>query len=389
MLKGKVLVLAALSFLVMLLPASTVRAAVFLDGFTESLVVDGLGRPTAMALAPDGRIFITDQDGAVLVVRDGALLAEPFITLETDSRNERGVVGIAVDPNYLENQWVYIYYTVPATATDPAHNRIVRYTHADDLAVPGSEQVILNLDPLGNDTNHNGGGMHFGPHDGMLYLGTGENAVTPNAQSLESRLGKILRFRPDGTIPTDNPFYAEAEGDNRMIWAMGLRNPYTFAFNAAGRMLINDVGSHFDVPPGWIPYEEVNEGIAGANYGWPVVEGAFDPAAHPAFTNPLFTYEHTGAEPDDHGCAPTGGVFYEPENLTFPPEYHGAYLFADHCSGWIRRLDPATGDVYRFIYQAPYGLLDLDVSAAGDLYYLARAGTYPTGTLFRVHYGSP
>ena len=152
------------------------------------------------------------------------------------------------------------------------HNRISRFTANGDVAVAGSEVVILDLDNLSGATNHNGGALHFGP-DGKLYAAVGENANGANAQSLTNLFGKMLRLNPDGTIPTDNPFFSTATGKNRAIWALGLRNPFTFAFNPAGsRMFINDVGQN--------TWEEINDGIAGANYGWPTTEG---PTTEPAF----------------------------------------------------------------------------------------------------------
>ena len=146
------------------------------------------------------------------------------------------------------------------------HNRISRFTANGDVAVAGSETVILELDNLSGATNHNGGALAFGP-DGKLYAAVGENANGANAQTLGNLLGKMLRLNKDGTIPTDNPFFTSATGRNRAIWALGLRNPFTFAFNRAGaELFINDVGQN--------TWEEINDGIAGANYGWPDTEGA-------------------------------------------------------------------------------------------------------------------
>ena len=136
-------------------------------------------------------------------------------------------------------------------------------------------------------TNHNGGALAFGP-DEKLYIAVGENAVASNAQSLGNRLGKILRLNKDGSIPSDNPFFSTASGVNRAIWALGLRNPFTFAFNASGTsMFINDVGQG--------TWEEINEGRAGANYGWPTTEGAttdprFDPPTTRLPAQRLFPY---------------------------------------------------------------------------------------------------
>ena len=240
---------------------------------------------------------------------------------------ERGLLGIAFDPNFASNNFLYVYYTV---STSPRHNRVSRFTANGDVAVPGSETIILELDNLTAATNHNGGAIHFGP-DGKLYIAVGENATASNAQTLSNMLGKILRINSNGTIPTDNPFFNTATGNNRSIWALGLRNPFTFAFQpGTGRMFINDVGQ--------TTWEEINDGIAGSNYGWPNEEG---PSANPLFRPPLFAYGHGfGATT---GCAIAGGAFYNPATVQFPQSFVGKYFFADLCSGWIRVFDPATG----------------------------------------------
>ena len=135
--------------------------------------------------------------------------------------------------------------------------------------------MIFELDNLSSATNHNGGALAFGP-DGKLYAAVGENANSANAQSLANVLGKMLRLNKDGSIPTDNPFFTSAAGKNRAIWALGLRNPFTFAFDPAGtEMFINDVGQN--------TWEEINDGLAGANYGWPETEGA---TTDPRFKSP-------------------------------------------------------------------------------------------------------
>jgi hypothetical protein len=282
-----------------------------------------------------------------------------------NSAGERGLLGIAFDPNFVSNQYVYVYYT----ATTPAlHNRISRFTANGDVALPGSEVVILELNNLSGATNHNGGAIHFGP-DGMLYAGVGENANGPNAQTLNNLLGKILRLNPDGTIPSDNPFYNIATGNNRAIWALGLRNPFTFTFQpGTGRMFVNDVGQD--------TWEEINDGIAASNYGWPATEG---PTGDPQYRSPLFYYGH--GESGTTGCAIAGGAFYNPSSPTFPGEYLGDYFFADFCSGWIRRFDPNDGSVADFAMDISLPV-DLMVSPDGGLYYLARG----SGAVFRIDY---
>ena len=208
--------------------AGPAAAATLPSGFSESLVATGLANPTAMQFAPDGRLFVCEQGGRLRVIKDGVLLPTPFVTLSVNSAGERGLLGVAFDPDFATNHYVYVYYTAPS----PVHNRISRFTANGDVAVPGSEFVLLDLNNL-SATNHNGGALNFGP-DGKLYAAVGENAVGSNAQSMNNLLGKMLRLNADGTIPADNPFFFSASGQNRAIWALGLRNPFTFAFNPVG-----------------------------------------------------------------------------------------------------------------------------------------------------------
>src|SRR5713226_8476517 len=175
-------------------------AATLPTGFVETQIASGLSSPTAMEFAPDGRLFVCLQGGNLRVVKNGALLPAPFVTLTVDSAGERGLLGVAFDPNFAANNFVYVYYTATTPAT---HNRLSRFTANGDVAVGGSEQTILDLNSLSSATNHNGGAIHFGP-DGKLYIGVGENANASNAQTLNNLLGKILRINADGSIPADN-----------------------------------------------------------------------------------------------------------------------------------------------------------------------------------------
>ncbi|MFL6247223.1 MAG: PQQ-dependent sugar dehydrogenase [Thermoanaerobaculia bacterium] len=335
-------------------------AATLPAGFSET-VISGLSNPTAMAMAPDGRIFVCQQGGALRVIKNNALLATPFITLTVNSDGERGLLGIAFDPDFLTNRYVYVYYT----ATTPAiHNRISRLTAAGDVAAPGSEVVLLDLNNL-SATNHNGGAIHFG-RDGKLYAAVGENAVSSNSQTLSNLLGKVLRLNKDGSIPSDNPFYGIASGVNRSIWALGLRNPFTFAFHPnSGRMFINDVGQS--------QWEEIDDGAAGANYGWPNTEG---PTNDPAYVSPLYFYANANAVE----CAIAGGTFYAPEVRQFPASYVESYFFSDLCGGWIHRLDQTvTSNGFATGINSP---VDQFVGHDGSLYYLARG----TGAVVRVRW---
>jgi glucose/arabinose dehydrogenase len=351
-----------LGILVMGFPVK-LSGATLPPGFTEANLTGTIPSPTAMAIAPDGRLFVCLQGGSLRVVKNGALLATPFVTVSVNSLGERGLLGVAFDPDFSINPFVYVYYT---TSTSPVHNRISRFTANGDVAVAGSEVVLMDLETL-SATNHNGGAIHFGP-DGKLYVAVGENANPPNAQTLANRLGKMLRLNPDGSIPPDNPFFSTATGVNRSIWALGLRNPFTFTFqHGTGRMFINDVGQS--------TWEEIDDGLRGANYGWPTTEGA---TTDPQFVSPLLAYPHSGGT--FNGCAITGGAFYNPVTVTFPAAYVGKYFFADYCAGFIKRFDPASRAVADFA-SGITSPVDLQVSAAGDLYYLAR-----NAGVFRVRY---
>lgn len=348
-------------------------------GFEQTQVATGISVPTTMAFAPDGRLFVAEQTGKLRVIsKSGRLLGQPFIDLSgrVDSRGERGLLGIAFDPDFSSNQHVYLYFTRKATGTEPAHNRIVRFTADGNKAVAGSGRLILRLNRLSDKQNHNGGALHFGK-DGKLYVAVGENANAKNAQSFKNLLGKMLRINKDGSIPKDNPYFdrEKVKGKNKAIWARGLRNPYTFAVRpGTGTIFINDVGQQ--------TWEEINRGIAGANYGWPYYEGPdrFDTSLQVPegfkHRKPIHYYEH------DPECAITGGTFYIPETVQFPASYVGDYFFADFCAGWIRTYDPATRSVKNFARGASRPV-DLKVDRAGSLYYLERTGG---GSVYRVEY---
>ena len=326
-------------------------------GFSRTVYVNQLHwQGTAMAWSPDGRLFICEQGGNVRVVKNGSLLDTPFVTVSTAVDGERGLLGVAFHPQFASNGWVYIYYT---TASGGTHNRISRLTASGDVALPGSEKVLVDLPPLSSATNHNGGALHFGP-DGKLYVAVGENANPSNSPSLTTVLGKLLRFNDDGSIPTNNPFYTSTTGLNRSIWARGLRNPFTFAFEpGTGLMYINDVGQN--------AWEEIDVGRAGADYGWPSTEGA---TTKSGIDSPLFTYGHSANSSLVTGMAIVGGAFYRPSTVMFPSAWVGDYFFGDYVAGWINRLDVSNGAaVYAFARLD--GLTDIQVGPDGALYVLA------------------
>ena len=337
------------------------------SGFTRNESwVTGLVNATAFAQAPDGRLFIAQQGGALRVVENGALLATPFVTVPVDSNGERGLIGVALHPGFATNHWIYVYST--RVAGGVSHNRISRFTAAGNVAT-GSEEALVDLPALSGATNHNGGGMHFGS-DGKLYVGVGDNANGAQAQNLALPFGKLLRFNDDGTIPADNPFATSQSGLGRAVWAYGLRNPYTFAVQpGTGTIYINDVGE--------VTWEEINVGIAGANYGWPASEGPDNVGS--GVRGPLFTYKHSDANPLGSGAggffkgfAIAGGAFY-PSTGAFPASYRNQYYFADYVSKFVGRVDLANGNAAYAFANLAGSPVDLLVGLDGAVYVLTRS----------------
>ena len=333
------------------------RAVESPPGIVDEVVVEGLSGATAMAAAPDGRVFICEQEGTLRVVRDGKLLDEPFLRVAVDSYWERGLIGVVLDPRFPEQPHLYVVYVRP----DPyPHHRVSRFTAAGDRAIEGSERVLLEGDDqrtLGGSmpAGHQGGAIRFGV-DGKLYIGIGEQTAGDPSQEFDSLLGKILRIGADGSIPGDNPFLGSTRGKYRAIWARGLRNPFGIAVDGVtGKLLINDVGG--------AAWEEINEGAAGANYGWPRAEG---PSAREDLRGPLHAYERSV------GKSITGGVFYRPAARQLPAGYEGKYFFADFEACWIRVLDPrepASAPVFARGLARP---VDLAVAPDGSLLCLER-----------------
>src|SRR5205085_7131522 len=191
--------------------------------------VTGLSQPTAMAFAPDGRIFVAEQTGSIKVLQSGHVVST-FTTINSDSFDERGVLGIAFDPDFGNHPYVYVYYTTNALSLDPPSspkNRVSRFTANGNVVQAGSELILL--DNIASDAgNHNAGCLRFGP-DGTLYIATGDGGLNHgNSQDLTNLSGKILRINKDGSIPNTNPFFGSLS-DRNEIFCYGLRNPFRFS----------------------------------------------------------------------------------------------------------------------------------------------------------------
>jgi uncharacterized repeat protein (TIGR03806 family) len=326
-------------------------------GFSAEVVASGITGATAMAVAPDGRILVCEQTGALRIVKADVFLAAPFVTVNVDSSWERGLLGVALDPGFPKEPYVYICYVA---AKPFPHHRVSRFTARGDRAEPDSEVMLLEGDdqkPIGGQTpnGHQGGAIHFGK-DGKLYIAIGDQTAGLPSQKLDAFQGKLLRINRDGTIPADNPFYKTAAGKYRAVWAYGLRNPFAFAIQpGTGRILINDVGD--------ARWEEINEGVAGANYGWPHAEG---PSTAARFKGPLWAYDRS------QGKSITGGAFYNPAVAQFPGEFLGKYFFAEFMDNWIRVMDPDHPTDVRPFAAGLAGPVDLQLAPDGSLFVLER-----------------
>ena len=389
-------------------------------GFVDEPVITNLNPPRAFAFAPDGRIFITEAGSAtsddinqasIRVYANGQLLPDRAITLNVCGDGERGLLGLAVDPDFVHTGYIYVYYSRQASS-DPVcaydtygtnlpgpRNRVSRLTMVGNTIDPASERVLI--DTIYTDTGiHNSGDLHFGS-DGYLYISAGDSYIVPSpAQTLSSLNGKILRIKPlsgdaGGYSTSGNPFdtsqgaqlcgaaLASSSGPCREVYAYGLRNPFRFAVQPGGNTIfVGDVGGGY--------WEEVDQLSAGANYGWPLREGPCDagilctypPQTSSGYADPIYAYSHfpppAGTLVDS---AITGGAFI-PASTSYPSEYANNYLLVDGFQGFIRRLAydassgtwaPLTPD---FATQA-YTIIGMNVGPDGNVYYLTFDSNLP------------
>ena len=342
---------------------------------TAELVTDDV-EGAAFVTAPPGddRLFVVERGGRVRIVRDGAVVATPFLDLssQVSTGGEGGLFALAFHPDYASNGRVFVHYTDTAGDT-----RIDRFEVSSDpdRADLASRTAVLSLDQPA--TNHNGGMIEFGP-DGMLYvaLGDGGGSGDPNenGQDPTTLYGTILRLDVDVTgtgyrIPDDNPF-ASGRGGAAEIWAYGLRNPWRFAWDVpTGHLYIADVGQdareEVDIVPGR---------RGGLNFGWNTMEGSTCYAAsscdREGLTLPVYEYGH------DQACSITGGFVYRGDDI---PGLVGHYVFGDFCGGWVRSLhydgdgaahvtDHAVGDIGT--------IYSFGTDGAGELYVVTPDGVF-------------
>ena len=369
--------------------------------FTNERVVSGLVQPIDTVTLPDGQMLVLEKGGAVKILDPQAAnpVAAPYLTLtDINTAGERGLISIALDPNFEANGFFYLYYAYDNDPTGAGRFRISRFVHDVDHAHLEEEKVVWEANEDIRDRNHYGGSFGFGP-DGYLYLATGDIFDDPaSAQDLTSWAGKVIRLDPAGVdgpggewvrggnndhlIPDDNFGVLNDPNDNILdeIWAYGLRNPFRGGWDLGGepgseRFYIGEVGGNNQETA----MEDLHVATVadnGANFGWDgSVEGF---TGNPAFSDPIYSYNHAGASPK--GGAIVGGTIYRGD--LYPSLFNGAYFFADYAQGWIRYLQfddngdiidavPSTPEVDAFNFDNSIGtLVSLREGPEGALYYI-------------------
>jgi glucose/arabinose dehydrogenase len=312
-------------------------------------VLSGLAFPVGMALAQDGRVFFNERlTGRIRIINpQWQLVPTQFCQITIATNGEQGLLGLALDPDFTNNGFVYVYHT----ASSPLRNRVVRYTESSGSCT----QETIILDNLPASTNHNGGIIQFGP-DGKLYVIIGDAENTANAQTVTSLAGKILRVNPDGSAPSDNPFFSNANVNAKLVFSLGHRNSYGLTFHPHTTHLWESENGPAD-------NDEINRAVASGNYGWPTVKGI---AGNPSFRDPILAYTPT--------IAPTGIIAIPENSSTYPVAYRNNLLFVDFNGGKIRRVVLSGADLTQLgtssiAYNGGNGgLLSLMLGADGFVY---------------------
>jgi glucose/arabinose dehydrogenase len=343
-------------------------------------VATGLPNPVSITNAGDTRLFITLQDGRVVIYDGTRVLPEPFLDIRSlvASGGERGLLSVAFHPRYAQNGLFYVNYTNTAGNTVVARYSVL--PQDPNRANTASAVTLLTIaQPF---ANHNGGQLQFGP-DGYLYIGMGDGGSGGDpgnrAQNLGDLLGKLLRLDVDSAspyaIPPSNPFRTTA-GARPEIWAFGLRNPWRFSFDrVTGDLWIADVGQGT-----WeeIDFQPVTS-IGAENYGWRRMEGShcFNPTTNcnngSTLVLPVIEYDH------DAGCSVTGGYVYRGARF---PRLKGMYLYGDYCSGtiWGATLKTDGTVTSRELLRTVFYISTFGEDVTGEVY----VADYNTGTLYRI-----
>ena len=326
----------------------------------RTVIASGLDQPTDFRFLPDGRILVVEKTGGVKILENTSQLSTPITAGVIGAATDRELGAVELDPHFEDNGYFYVAYT-----TTDYHDRLSRFTLANDVMDPASEFVLI--DEADSGPMHHGNTMLFGP-DGKLYWAFGDNALNTNGQDLSTIYGKVLRINPDGTIPEDNPFYTTL-GARKEVYAYGFRNPFRMTFTPTGELLVGDVGDQ--------AWEELNNVVAGGNYGWPSAEGSCSDCG---YVNPVYEYPHT-PPPGRAGSITTVTVY---SGTSLPEQYQNKVFVSDYTLRWMKMLtfDPT----YTTVLDEQ--TIDTDAGTAvqllqgpdGNLYQL---NIFP-GTLYRI-----
>ncbi|MDH3191372.1 MAG: PQQ-dependent sugar dehydrogenase [Nitrosopumilus sp.] len=310
-------------------------------GVRVETVADNLSIPWSIDFAPDGRIFFTERTGNLRIIQNDHLL-EPIMSLNV-AGGEGGLLGIALDPDFEKNHYVYLYFTY--NELFDTKNKVVRYIESNNSL---KEDKVL-LEPFAGASYHDGGRLKFGP-DGKLYITTGDAGNPDMAQDENSTVGKILRINSDGTIPKDNPY-------GTAVYSIGHRNPQGIDWDENGKMFATEHG-----PSGWrgVAHDEINEIIPGGNYGWPEIIGD---ETKQNMINPIL---HSG----DDTWAPSGATFYYGENISqWTGKFFVATLRGEHLH--MISFDQNKISSHKKLFFGEFGRLrDVVESPDGYLYLL-------------------
>ena len=312
------------------------------------IVADNLKIPWELVFAPDGRIFFTERDGNLWVIENESM--ELVATFPASHTSEGGLLGLALDPEFEKNNFLYLYQTY--FDFELHHNKVVRYTVSNNQLT--DEQILI--DKIPGAVWHDGGRIKFGP-DEKIYITTGDSTNANLSQKIDSLAGKILRINADGTIPSDNPF------ESSPVFSYGHRNPQGIDWNENGILVSSEHG-----PSGEKGYahDEINVIEPGKNYGWPVIVGDSN---NLEYTNPIL---HSG----DVTWAPSGLLYYDSDKI---PEWKGMFLVAalrgQHVMVMDLDLENNRVNSVEKIFQDEYGRLrDLVQSPDGDIFVLTSNG---------------
>jgi uncharacterized repeat protein (TIGR01451 family) len=328
-------------------------------GFAQAQLAHGLKKPVVFAFAPGGDIYVGEQAGAIVNYHNGAVLATPLVTLpNVYSSGECGLLGMALDPNFSANGYIYLSYTVAITNSSGVvqpYARLSRFTVASGTINPATEKIIYQGNQLQN-LHHSGNDLKIGP-DGKLWWSVGDNVPSiSNGEALSNIYGKMLRFNLDGTVPGDNPF-VNVPSAVPAIYAYGLRNPFRFTFLPNGQAMTEDTGSSY--------WEEMNTIQPGGNYGWPFFEGNCFSCG---YINPAYAYGHYPVDGATSAMAAYSGA-------TFPKQYDHTVFFGDYNRRTIEAVsfDPSyQTETSQSVFDTQAGTIaDLQEGPDGNLYFVS------------------